>query len=132
LYGDQRQGAELVSSANSLVPREGDDWRQRSLESREVLLGDSRRLAVEEAVLVGPNGRLLVWRWYSIAGSRTASPVWAKVIETREKLLFRRPLAAGVLAFTEGNDEELGRERLEEFLVEGLPVIASRLDDLSP
>jgi hypothetical protein len=43
-------------------------------------------------------------------------PVWAKVIESGEKLLFRRPSAAGIIVFTEDDDEESARSRLEEFL----------------
>jgi EpsI family protein len=131
LYPDERQGAELVSSANSLVPPEVDLWRQRSLEGREVSLRTGR-LAVEEAILAGPNGELLVWRWYWVAGHPTSSAVWAKVIEASEKLRFRRPLAAGVVAFTQMNDVESARARLEALLAEAVPAIESNLGKLSP
>jgi exosortase A len=129
LYPDQHQGAELVSSANTLVSPEDDAWRQRSLEGRGVLLPSSR-LDVEEGILTGPDGGLLVFRWYWISGRHTSSPVWAKVIEASEKLLFRRPSAAGFVVFTENDDEESARARLEEFLAEGLPAIESTLEGL--
>jgi exosortase A len=131
LYGDQRQGAELVSWANSLAPREVDEWHQRTRESLEISLLDGRH-GVEEALLMGPEGKLLVWRWYCIGGTCTASSVWAKVIEVKGKLLLRPPLAAGIVAFTDGTDaREQGRARLEKFLGDGLPFIESALKNLS-
>ena len=130
LYPDQRQGAELVSSANSLVRPEDEAWRQLSLEGRGVSLAGGG-LGVEEAILTGPSRKLLVWRWYWISGRRTSSPVWAKAIEAGEKLLLGRPSAAGVIVFTEGNDEDKGRVRLEEFLAAGLPAIESTLEEMS-
>jgi EpsI family protein len=129
LYPDQRQGAELVSSANSLVPPEDDGWRQLSLARRGVSLAGG--LDVEEGILTGPNGELLVWKWFWISGHRTSSPIWAKAIETSEKLLLRQPYAAGIIAFTERDDEESARIRLEEFLAEGLPALESGLEKLS-
>jgi EpsI family protein len=130
LYPDQRQGAELVSSANSLVDRKDGGWRQRSLEGRGVALHGGQ-FKVEEGILTGPDRGLLVWRWYWISGRHTSSPVWAKVIESSEKLRFRRPSAAGVVVFTEADDEESARARLEEFLGEGLPAIEAALEDTS-
>jgi EpsI family protein len=130
LYPHQRQGAELVSSANSLVDPEDDRWHRVSFEGRGVSLPGGR-LAVEEGILTGPNRGLLVWKWYWISGRDTSSPVWAKVIEASEKLLFRRPLAAGIVVFTENDNEESARARLEQFLAEGLPAIESTLEEMS-
>ncbi len=129
LYRNQRQGAELVSSANSFVAPEGASWRQRSLEGRDVSLG-GESLAVDEAILAGPTQDLVVWRWYWISGRATSSPVWAKIIEAAERLRFRRPLAAGLVAFTPLDDEESARARLTEFLGQGLPTIESALAEL--
>ncbi len=123
LYPEQRQGAELVSSANSLIPPENDAWRQVGRGSRELLL-PGRELEVEEAILSGPGGALMAYRWYSISGHDTSSPVWAKVLESTEKLRLRRPFASGIVLFTDGDDDE-ARARLEEFLAEGLPAIES-------
>ncbi len=77
-------------------------------------------LAVDEAILTGPGGGLLVWRWYWISGHRTSSAVWAKAIEAGEKLLLRQPYAAGIIVFTERDDDESARARLEEFLANGV------------
>jgi exosortase A len=131
LYADQRQGNELVSFANQLVHPGDDAWRQLSRGSSEVPVPGGR-LAVEERRLTGPNGELLVWRWYWISGRRTASPVWAKVIESSEKLLFRMPVAAGIVVATDAGDEESARTRLEEFLAEGFPAIESALEASFP
>jgi EpsI family protein len=130
LYPEQHQGAELVSSQNSLAG-EGSGYRQLSLEGREVSLPGGRH-AVEEAILSGPDGRLLVWKWYWIGGRHTSSPVWAKAIESSEKLLLRRPSAAGIVVFTDAGDEDQARARLEEFLTEGLPAIESALEEATP
>jgi exosortase A len=128
LYRDQRQGAELVSTANKLVASEKGEWRQRALEPREVSLAD-RRIEVEEWTVTGPDRALLVWKWYWIAGRHTSSPVRAKLIEASEKLRFQRPFAAGVILFTDGRDEESARTRLQGFLTAGLPAIESALED---
>ena len=130
LYPDQRQGAELVSSANSLVPLEDDRWHQVSLKGRGVSLPGGR-LAVEEGILTGPEGGLLVFRWYWISGRHTSSPVWAKLIESSEKLLLQQPSAAGIIVFTDNDDEESARARLEAFVAEGLPAIESALEEPS-
>ncbi len=126
LYPEVRQGAELVSSANSLIAPETGGWRQVGRGSRELLLR-GRELEVEEAILSGRGGALLVYRWYSISGHETSSPVRAKVLESTEKLRLRRPFAAGVVLFTDGDDDE-ARARLEEFLADGLPSIESALE----
>jgi exosortase A len=130
LYPDQRQGAELVSAANRLVSTGERAWRQVSIESRGASLPGGR-LVVDEAVLTRSNGELLVWKWFWISGRRTSSPVRAKAIEAIEKLRFRRPSAAGIIVFTEQGDEESARDRLEDFLAEGLPAIESILEGMS-
>jgi len=130
LYRDQRQGAELVGSANSLVSPDDDGWRARSVEKREISPSGAR-FSVDEALLTGPDGPLLVWRWYWISGRRTGSAVWAKVMEASDRLLLKRPVAAGVIVFTEGNDGEAARARLESFLAEGLRAIDSHLEEVS-
>jgi exosortase A len=127
LYREQRQGSELVSSANTLASEDGG-FRQLSLRGRAVSLPGGRH-SVDEAILAGPDGRLHVYRWYWISGRRTASPVWAKAIEAGEKLLLQRPAAAGIAVFTEGRDEESLRARLQDFLADGLPPIEAALSD---
>jgi EpsI family protein len=119
-----------VSSSNSLAP--GDSgWRQRSLEGGAVRLPGGP-LSVEEGILTSSDRELLLFRWYWISGSHTASPVWAKVIEASEQLLLRRPSAAGIVVFTDAGDEDQARARLEEFLTEGLPAIESALEEATP
>jgi exosortase A len=118
LYPEQAQGEELVSSANSLVGPESR-WRQPRREIRV----DGGPLSVEEAVLTGPDGVLLVWKWYWIAGQSTSSKIWAKALESKERLLLRSPSSAGIVLFTDGNDEQAARARLEEFLEGAFPSI---------
>jgi EpsI family protein len=122
LYPEQTQGEELVSSANTLV---GPESRFRQPD-REIRV-DSGPLSVEEAVLTGPDGALLVWKWYWISGQNTSSRIWAKALESKQKLLLRSPSSAGIILFTDGNDEEAARARLEEFLVAALPGIEAGL-----
>jgi EpsI family protein len=124
LYPEQRQGEELVSSANSLVGPESRFRQPR----REIQI-DSGPLSVEEAVLTGPDGELLVWKWYWVSGQNTSSRIWAKVLESKERLLLRSPSSAGIILFTDGNGEEAARARLEEFLVAALPGIDSALTE---
>jgi exosortase A len=122
LYTEQTQGEELVSSANSLV---GPESRFRQPD-REIRV-DSGPLSVEEAVLTGPDGVLLVWKWYWISGRNTSSQIWAKALESKERLLLRSPSSAAIILFTDGSDEEAARARLEKFLVAALPGIETGL-----
>jgi exosortase A len=131
VYAESRQGAELITSANSLVRFRGHSWRLLSFEQREVALAGGP-LDVKEASLTGPRGEeLLVWKWYSISGRRTASDVWGKALEAREKLMLRRLCSAGIVVFTERDDLDLARARLEQFVGAGVSAIDSALEEVS-
>jgi exosortase A len=118
LYPDQRQGEELVSSKNAIEPSQRGGHRAWGP-------------GVEEWVVSGPRGKLLVWRFYWISGRSTPSPVVAKLMEAGERLRLRQPFAAGVTVSTDGEDVEGARVRLERFLSAGLPAIESALDEAS-
>jgi EpsI family protein len=129
LYGEQHQGAELVSSDNEIVHPRDPVWRRLSFERREIVLADGALDVVESHIAQRRGGEFLVWKWYWISGHRTASGVRAKVIEAGEKLLLRRPYAAGIVVFTERDDEESARARLARFVEEGIPSIDSTLEE---
>jgi EpsI family protein len=130
VYAVQRQGEELISSVNDVVSFRGHSWRRLSFEQREVALAGGP-LDVMEHHLSGPRGEeLLVWKWYWIAGRRTASDVLGKTLEAGEKLMLRKHYSAGIVVFTEHDDEESARARLEAFVQAGAPAIDSTLEGL--
>jgi exosortase A len=126
LYANQRQGAELVTSANELVGTGAPGWSQVGRRTRAVSIS-GRSLRVEEGILDRGESQLVVWKWYWVSGRHTGSPIWAKVIESGEKLLLRRPWAAGIVVFAEDDDEDSARARLEEFLADGVETLDASL-----
>ncbi|MEX2375111.1 MAG: exosortase [Dehalococcoidia bacterium] len=74
VYPEQRQGAELISGENRIaagpsIVAERTIWRPD--------LGRGFR----EAVIMTPQGPVLVWYWYRVGGVETASTAWAKLLE---------------------------------------------------
>jgi exosortase A len=130
LYAESRQGAELVSSSNGLLPPGDSAWRQLSSSRRAVSLSQGP-LAVEESRLAGPAGELLVWKWYWISGRHTPSSAWAKTLEATETLRIRRPHSAGIVVFTDNDEDDAARKRLAEFVEAGIGSLESALGDMS-
>ncbi len=87
-YRDQRQGKELVSSQNVLVPSTDDVWMNVGSGLHDVQLVQEK-LRVKQTRLRSPQQRLLVWDWYRISEIDLSSPYLAKALLARDKLLGR-------------------------------------------
>jgi EpsI family protein len=82
-YASQRQGAEVINSTNDLT--HGKQW-MRIAEGYTYATVDGRRLAVHESTLQSWQSHRLVWSWYWVAGTFTANPYWAKLLQAKARL----------------------------------------------
>ena len=106
----QRQGKEMISASNVLVPTRNSTWRRigrtdvtLAPEGQSGASGTLARIVVEQTRLRSSTARspdeLLVWRWYRVGEVHTSESWRIKALETRERLLLRRtPSVAYVLA----------------------------------
>lgn len=88
VYRNQRQGQELINSANQLIAKDDKAWRRVAhgiVEARA--LGST--FPVKQALLRSPGGDLLTWHWNRVGGVDTINAYQAKLIEAKEKILGR-------------------------------------------
>jgi exosortase A len=126
-YRNQRQGKELISSGNVLVPELDPIWRNIGKHARPVDFG-SREITVNESQLRSASKNLLVWRWYWLGGEEATSSYMAKMIMARKKLLGRNDDAAEVIiasSYNESPDEAI--PVLQGFLRDMMPEITRSL-----
>lgn len=93
VYESQEQGRELVG-ADSRIARSRDLAFDRSLWIAE------KEVLVREALVRTPDGPVVVWYWYEVAGVRAAYGFQAKALELWA-FVRRRPAAALVTLSTE-------------------------------
>ncbi len=125
-YRNQRQGAELVSSENSVVPI-GTTWTSASEAHRTLALG-SETSQVRETRLLSTQQRLLVWDWFWTSGTQTGNPYLAKALLARDRLLGRRDDSAViVLAAPYTEDSGKSEEALKRFAKDMLPALQETL-----
>jgi len=129
IYRRQRQGSELVSSANVMVPQKHPMWSDIALVPMNVEISD-RRLSVKQHSLVSREGqRLLVWTWYRIAGRHMANPYMAKMMEAVSRLVGSRGEGALIaVAAPYGERPEIAHEALQAFIEAMLPSIDAEID----
>jgi exosortase A len=127
-YRDQRRGAELVSSMNTLAASE-DAWRVTEEFLRPVVVAGEDLVPIESHLRRQPT-RLVAWRWYWVDGTRTTSPYRAKLLQLRSQLRGRGDDAAVVVIYT-GVDQQSseGAAVLHDFAAAALPQITQVLDD---
>jgi len=94
-YANERQGAELISSENTILERK--QW-ERIAERRAIAAVDDRSLRVGETIMRSTSSRRtrLVWTWYWIAGEFTSDPYFGKFLLAKSRLFGMRQGAAVV------------------------------------
>ena len=116
LYRGRKGGAGLISTANRLVMAKDRHWQHVSTSTREMTAGD-RELRVRESQIQGNGQKLLVWHWYAINGSFTASDYAGKALLARERLLMRSDEGVAIMLFAPyDEDAEDARSALRRFL----------------
>jgi len=127
-YRHQRQGRELISSQNVLVPQsDRRGWKmpeEKPVQGR--LHGES--VAVLQGRVHSPDQRLLTWRWNRISGRHTANDYFGKWLEAKDKLFGTTKDGAAVIVVTPyDEDVRSAAEVLQRFVDEMLPSIEVNL-----
>jgi EpsI family protein len=127
-YRNQREGAELITSQNTLVHNKQLTWGNIGEASRVVVF-DNKKLHVIEARLRGQSRSLLVWRWYWVDGRYVVNSYWAKLLQAKSKLLGNGDDAAVVIVYTEIDmSAHAPATVLTDFLKAMLPGITTSLN----
>jgi EpsI family protein len=126
-YRRQRQGAELVSSQNVMVPQKHKVWENVGETQRSGPIGGAP-LDVRQTLLRSPSQRLLIWDWFHLDGRHTTSPYLAKLLLARDRL-FGEPDdgVAIILATPYAERREPAEHALREFVRDMLPGIEAAI-----
>jgi exosortase A len=126
-YRDSGDDAKLISSINRLLDEKDAVFRQIAGGTREENIG-GKSMTLREAAIDSASGRMLVWHWYWIDGTSTASNYAGKLIQAKAKLLMRGNDGAAVMVFApyESTPEE-ARSTLRRYLAANLPTIEATL-----
>jgi len=112
-YRDQQDGPKLISSANHLTRFNGA-WNEQGSQMRAAPLPG---LSVRETRLSSAGSNLLVWRWYVIGDTTTASDYVGKLLQARQKIRTGRAEGVVVMIFSAYNENpETARAALSTFL----------------
>ncbi len=130
VYGFQREGAELVSSAHQMVVQKHPVWSDKAIRHRTVDLKDGA-VTVEEHELIRRTGeRLLVWNWYQIGDWDGVNPYLAKLVEIQQRVFWGRSDGALVaVAAPYLESKSAAEEVLQEFVQDMLPMIRQAARD---
>ncbi len=126
-YENQRQGNELISAQNVLLPSSNKQWRQSGpLNHYRPELGEAN-IQVVETQIRSANQELLVWRWNIINGVHTTNDYYGKLIEAWSQLKGESRRGMGVVLYSPltGNEPESARRVLRTFLRDLLPKLDS-------
>lgn len=83
-YARQREGAEIISPANTLSDE--TSWRRIAAGPASVLL-DGRAVSVRHARLRSATKNLIVWQWYWVDGRFTGNAYVAKALRAKVALI---------------------------------------------
>lgn len=130
-YGAQAGTGELISSQNVMLNSKDKVWRQLA-QSKKPLSISGDTFDVVETHLNSRQGNLLVWHWNRINGFYSSNDYYSKVLEALARLT-GKPKEGMALVFyaTYLEDQNLARERLNQFLADMLPDIEVQLEKLS-
>lgn len=127
-YRDQRQGFELINSANRVVPIRDKGWNMVDETSAKVAYR-AEQLPVQQTRIWSVDGRrMLVWHWYEVDGRATTNPYHAKYLEAFAKFRGRGDDATVIAVYTPYDESlETGKARLSQFVSDMFPAIQASL-----
>jgi EpsI family protein len=127
-YRNQRRGAQLITSQNTLVPSTDRSWRNIG-ETRRAPVFNQEEISVIEAKLRGRSMSLLVWRWYWVDGQYIVNPYWGKLLQAKSRLLGRGDDGAIVIVYAPYDERPQDAEQaLKDFVGTMLPAITRSLE----
>ncbi len=119
-FAQQRQGAEAVNWMNSLAG--AAPWTRGGGGSLEVQVS-GQSIAANYERIVARERRRTIWYWYWVDGRLTDSPLYAKVLEAKAKLLRGEQAAAVIALATDSTDDpKVAQAALSEFLAQAWPL----------
>lgn len=110
-FRDQRQGAELVNSMNTLVRSDDRRWTAIDGGARTVEL-EGQALTVQTKRVRGEGGTLVAWQWYWLGDSWTSSDLVAKIHAALDRLLRRDDTSAWVAVYVFDSGEAANADRI--------------------
>jgi exosortase A len=131
-YVTQRQGAELISSQNFMIPQTDPQWANVGEHIASVEIGGQPR-QVRQAKMRGSNGqRLLVWQWNLINQRPMVNDHLAKLVLAFDRVRLKRDDGLSVLIATPYEETELeaAAATLARFAADMEPAIGHTLDQV--
>lgn len=126
-YQAQRQGAEVISSMNSIASPLGGEWKK--IRSSEIY--DSGMYFYETELRGSDGSNVLVWHWYKIGLYNTPNAYIAKVVDAFNLIVKGRTDASLItLATVLDENKELSRKRLKDFWNDASVEINENLERL--
>ena len=127
-YRNQRQGAQLITTQNTLVVSNDREWKNFG-ETRRTLVFNQEEIASIEAKLRVRSTSLLVWRWYWVDGQYIVNPYLGKLLQAKSRLLGRGDDAAIVIVYAPYDERPQDAEQsLKAFVGAMLPAITGSLE----
>jgi len=127
-YRNQRQGAQLITTQNTLVVSNDREWKNIG-ETRRTPVFNQGEISAIETKLRGRSTSLLVWRWYWVDGQYIVNPYWGKLLQAKSRLLGRGDDAAIVIVYATYDERPQDAEQaLKAFVGAMLPAITRSLE----
>ena len=127
-YRNQRQGAQLITTQNTLVVSTDREWKNIG-EIRRTPVFNQGEISAIETKLRGRSTNLLVWRWYWVDGQYIVNPYWGKLLQAKSRLLGRGDDAAIVIVYAPYDERPQDAEQaLRDFVGTMLPAITRSLE----
>lgn len=86
-FGDERQGAELISDNNVLRRLVGDSWQLMYTKKIPIKRADGSTIIADESQLKNDDKKLVLLVWYQIGDKNTANPYIAKFYQLVKRLV---------------------------------------------
>ncbi|OWW23051.1 exosortase A [Noviherbaspirillum denitrificans] len=126
-YREARRDSQLISSINRMVGEKDAGMRQVASAGQVETFG-GRTLKIREATIEIAGNPIIVWHWYWIDGTHTASDYAGKLLLARERLLMRGGDGASVIVFAPYSQNAAeARGALRSFLSENIGAIEKTL-----
>ncbi len=129
-YLSVRDGVKLVQTVAPWQP-DNRAWRVSRQDKKAVSVGGRKPLRVQEAIVIGPGQRLLIWSLYRINGQYVADNYLVKLLEGWQQIRDGRREGTRIFLATsvpQPADTELGRLNLQAFLEDHQAAIERALD----
>jgi exosortase A len=130
-FRNQRQGAEAITSLNTLADETKREWVITGTSMYDVP-NIAEPGSVRQSDLRWDNLRLLAWQWYWIGNHQTASPYLAKWLQARQRLSGSGDDSVDITLFAP-YDMQPGdvTPAMQDFIQQAMPLIQQELQQVS-